>query len=65
MCLALGGCAVFKTVGGFLTGDGSGETMKSVGAAVATVNPLIGGILTVLGIGLTAVGEIKKTSEGR
>jgi hypothetical protein len=63
-CLALAGCTVLKGIGDVLTGGGA-DGGGGVAAAVATVNPLWGGILGVVGLGLTALGESKKKEEGR
>lgn len=60
--LALAGCTVLSSIGKFLTGGGSDP---GVAAAVATVNPLWGAGLGVVGALLTAFGEVKKTGEGR
>lgn len=50
-----------------LMGDPSkaGSTVTTIGGVVAGANPLVGLILAVVGGGLTAFGEAKKTAEGR
>ena len=57
-------CGLLNTVTG---GDpsGAGAAVSTVGGIVAGANPLVGLILTLVGGGLTAVGEYKKTQEGR
>lgn len=57
------GCGILSGI----VGDASkaGSAVSTVGAAVTGANPLVGLILTLLGGGMTAVGEYKKTQEGR
>jgi hypothetical protein len=59
----LAGCGILSGI----FGDPlkAGRTVSTVGAAVTGVNPLVGLILTLVGGGLTAAGEYKKTQEGR
>jgi hypothetical protein len=59
----LSGCGVLAAI--FGSPAKSGEAVSAVGAAVTGANPLVGLILTLVGGGLTALGEVKKTSEGR